>query len=53
MKVAALYDVHGMLWALEAVTDAVERDGTEAIVFGGDFIYGPCPKETLRLERAW
>ena len=33
MRVAALYDIHGMPWALEAVLAEVDAD---AIVFGGD-----------------
>lgn len=49
MKVAALYDVHGMPWALEAVLAEVDAD---AIVFGGDFIYGPYPRQTLERIRA-
>jgi predicted phosphodiesterase len=46
MKVAALYDVHAMPWALEAVLAEVEAD---AIVFGGDFLGGPFPEETVEL----
>jgi putative phosphoesterase len=49
MKVAALYDVHAMPWALEAVLAEVDAD---AIVFGGDFLGGPCPRETLELVRS-
>jgi len=49
MRVAALYDVHGMPWALEAVLAEVDAD---AIVIGGDFLYGPYPAETLRCVRA-
>ena len=48
MRVAALYDVHAMPWALDAVLVEVEAD---AIVFGGDFIYGPEPDTTLRRIR--
>ncbi len=51
MKVAALYDVHGMPWALEAVL-AEAQDEADAIVFGGDFTYGPCPRETLERVRS-
>jgi putative phosphoesterase len=51
MKVAALYDVHAMPWALEAVLAEVEVDA-DAIVFGGDFLGGPCPDETLEIIRA-
>ena len=49
MKVAALYDVHGMPWALEAVLAETEAD---AIVFGGDLVWGPYPSETLAIIRA-
>jgi predicted phosphodiesterase len=49
MRVAALYDVHAMPWALEAVLAEVDAD---AIVFGGDFLGGPCPRETLALVRS-
>ncbi len=48
MRVAALYDVHAMPWALEAVLAEVDAD---VIVFGGDFVYGPCPDTTLRRIR--
>src|SRR2546430_2261657 len=49
MRVAALYDVHGMPWALEAVLAEVD---TDAIVFGGDLVWGPYPRETLALIRS-
>jgi putative phosphoesterase len=45
MKVAALYDVHGNLPALEAVLAEVPEDA--AIVSGGDVFSGPMPAETL------
>jgi predicted phosphodiesterase len=51
VAVAALYDVHGMPWALEAVLVDVERAGVDAIVFGGDLFLGPKPAETLALVR--
>ncbi len=51
MRVAALYDVHGMVHALEAVLADVERERVEAIVFGGDVFDGPFPRETLELVR--
>lgn len=47
MRVAALYDVHGNLPALEAVLREVRRAGTELIVVGGDVVLGPMPRETL------
>jgi predicted phosphodiesterase len=49
MKIAALYDVHGMPWALEAVLAEVDAD---AIVFGGDFFGGPYDSETVELVRS-
>jgi predicted phosphodiesterase len=49
LRVAALYDVHGMPWALEAVLAEVDAD---AIVFGGDFFGGPYDAETGELVRS-
>jgi predicted phosphodiesterase len=49
VRVAALYDVHGMPWALEAVLAEVDAD---AVVFGGDLVWGPFPAETLALIRS-
>ena len=51
MRVAALYDVHGNLPALEAVLEEVERERPDAIVFGGDIVAGPMPRETLARVR--
>jgi len=48
MRVAALYDVHGNLPALEAVLAEVDA---ERILVGGDAVLGPMPKETLALLR--
>jgi predicted phosphodiesterase len=48
MRVAALFDIHGNLPALEAVLSEVEREAPDAIVVGGDIAApGPMPKETL------
>ncbi len=47
MRVAALYDVHGNLPALEAVLADVEREGVDAIVVGGDVVGGPFSVEVL------
>ena len=49
MRVAALYDVHAMPWALEAVLADVADEGVDAVVFGGDLDWGPYPDETLEL----
>ena len=48
MRVAALYDIHGNLPALEAVFAEVDA---ETILVGGDAVLGPMPKETLDLLR--
>jgi predicted phosphodiesterase len=48
-RIAALYDIHGNLPALEAVLDEVRRAGVEAIVVGGDVLPGPMPRECLDL----
>src|SRR5206468_1912593 len=52
LRVAALYDVHAMPAALAPVLAEVEREGVDAIVFGGDLFYGPLPAETLKLVRS-
>jgi putative phosphoesterase len=53
MRVAALYDIHGNLPALEAVVAEVEREGVDAIVVGGDIASGPPqPREVVELVRS-
>lgn len=47
MRVAAIYDIHGNLPALEAVLEEVRFAGAETIVVGGDVVPGPMPLETL------
>jgi predicted phosphodiesterase len=47
MRVAALYDVHGNLPALEAVLTEVEASEADAVVVGGDIAIGPMPRATL------
>jgi putative phosphoesterase len=47
VRVAALYDIHGMLDALDAVLADVERADVHAIVLGGDVVGGPQPAEVL------
>jgi predicted phosphodiesterase len=51
VRVAALYDVHGVPAALEAVLAEVERDDVDAIVFGGDLFLGSQPAEVAALVR--
>lgn len=47
MRVAALYDVHGNLPALEAVLAEVRRAAVDLVVVGGDVVPGPMARETL------
>jgi putative phosphoesterase len=47
LRVAALYDVHGNLPALEAVLEQVE-ESADVVVFGGDLVWGPWPSECLQ-----
>ena len=48
-QVAALYDVHGNLPALDAVLGELDAD---VILVGGDVAAGPWPAETLQRLRA-
>jgi predicted phosphodiesterase len=48
-RVAALYDIHGNLPALEAVLDESAAARVDAIVVGGDVLPGPMPRECLDL----
>jgi predicted phosphodiesterase len=52
VRVAALYDVHGNLPALEAVLAEVAREGVDVVVSGGDVAAGPMPVECLDLLAA-
>jgi putative phosphoesterase len=47
VRVAALYDVHGNLPALEAVLAEVETLAVDTVVVGGDVAIGPMPRATL------
>jgi putative phosphoesterase len=50
-NVAALYDIHGNLPALEAVVAELQADPPEAVVVGGDVAAGPMPLQVLTLLR--
>lgn len=52
VRVAALYDVHGNVRALEAVLADVASADVDAIVFGGDLVWGLWPRETLELAQS-
>jgi putative phosphoesterase len=47
MRVAAIYDIHGNLPALEAVLEDIRQAEVDHVVVGGDVIPGPMPRETL------
>jgi putative phosphoesterase len=49
LRVAALYDIHGNLPALDAVLAEVDAD---VVVIGGDTVAGPAPAETLERLRS-
>ena len=46
-SVAALYDIHGNLPALDAVLALLHADPPDAVVIGGDVAAGPMPQEVL------
>jgi putative phosphoesterase len=47
MRIAALYDIHGNLPALDAVLADAARAGVDRIVVGGDVLPGPMARECL------
>lgn len=50
MRVAALYDIHANLPALQAVL--AELGDVGLVVVGGDSVWGPMPQETMDLLRS-
>lgn len=53
MRVAAIYDIHGNLPALEAVLRDVRAAAPDVVVVGGDVLPGPMPRECLDCLRAF
>ena len=49
MRVAALFDIHGNLPALEAVLEDLRDVRVDRVVVGGDLLPGPMARETLTL----
>lgn len=49
MRIAAIYDIHGNLPALEAVLDDIISEQVDLIIVGGDVVAGPMPLEVLAL----
>ena len=47
MRIAALFDIHGNVPALDAVLEDVRRAGAERVVVGGDVLPGPMPQEVF------
>jgi putative phosphoesterase len=47
MRVAAIYDIHANLPALEAVLQEIRQAEVDQIVVGGDVLPGPMPRETI------
>ena len=47
MRVAAIYDIHANLPALEAVLQDIRQAGVDQLVVGGDVLPGPMPNETM------
>jgi predicted phosphodiesterase len=52
VRVAALYDIHGMAVPLEAVLAELAGEEVDAVLIGGDAVAGPQPAETLALLRS-
>jgi predicted phosphodiesterase len=46
-RVAALYDIHSNLPALEAVIEEIRAAAVDVVVIGGDVVPGPMPAETV------
>jgi Icc-related predicted phosphoesterase len=47
MRVAAIYDIHANLPALEAVLQDIGRAKVDHVVVGGNVLPGPMPCETI------
>lgn len=52
LRVAAVYDVHGNLPALDAVLAAIQVEHVDLVVFGGDLVWGPWPSEVMTRAQA-
>ena len=47
MRIAAIYDIHGNLPALEAIIKEIREESFDLVVVGGDVFPGPMPDQTL------
>ena len=52
MRVAALYDIHGNLPALESVLEELQRVTVDQIVVGGDVLSGPMQPDCMECLQA-
>jgi len=52
MRVAALYDIHGNLPALESVLEELQHLAIDQVVVGGDVLSGPMQDDCLKKLRA-
>lgn len=48
MRIAAIYDIHANLSALEAVLQEIRQAKVDFVVVGGDVLPGPLPRETIQ-----
>ena len=51
MRIAALYDIHGNLPALDVVLADVANEGVDELVVGGDVLWGPLQVECIERLR--
>ncbi|HEY3839875.1 MAG TPA: metallophosphoesterase, partial [Bryobacteraceae bacterium] len=47
MRIAAVYDIHGNLPALDAVLEDILQAHVDLLIVGGDVLPGPMPVETM------
>jgi Icc-related predicted phosphoesterase len=47
MRIAAIYDIHGNLSALEAVLQEIRQAKVDCVVVGGNVLPGPLSRETI------
>lgn len=45
MRIAAIYDIHANLSALESVLQEIRHSEVDCIVVGGDVLPGPLPRD--------
>ncbi|MFC4557283.1 metallophosphoesterase family protein [Virgibacillus kekensis] len=47
MSVAAIYDIHGNYYALEAVLKEIQHYNVQKVIIGGDLVWGPQPRKVM------